>query len=92
MFLYILGIEDITELYLCLECMIDSYQANIFNDDDFGALQCIFRLFKLLLQYHDPEVTKDTDIYHASQENRKWALEIKGGVHCQILNFLVFKH
>lgn len=53
---FMIGIEDITELYLCLEAMIDTYQANIFNDDDFGALQCIFRLFKLLLQYHDPEL------------------------------------
>ena len=36
--------------------MIDTFLSNIFSDDDFGALQCIFRLFKLLLQYHEPEV------------------------------------
>eukprot|EP00494_Astrolonche_serrata_P005318 UN05334 len=36
--------------------MIDTYQANIFNDDDFGALQCISSI-RLLLQYHDPELT-----------------------------------
>jgi len=39
-----------------------------FTDTEFGALQCIFRLFKLLLQYHDPELSSFLDQYDTPPE------------------------
>ena len=32
------------------------FLGNTFSDDEFGGLQCIFCVFRLMLQYHDPEL------------------------------------
>ena len=41
---------------------------NTFIDDEFGSLQCLFLLFRLLLHYHDPQLALHLDQYDMSPE------------------------
>jgi hypothetical protein len=54
---------DIDTIYRCYESFLTRYMASTFADDEFGALQCCFRLFRLLLLYHDPELCSFLDQY-----------------------------
>lgn len=38
------------------------------HDDEFMSLQCSFRLFRLLMQYHDPELNSVLDQYDVAPE------------------------
>jgi len=58
---YLLKLKDSDEVYLFYDAFLRKYLPNTFTDSEFGALQCIFRLFKLLLQYHDPELSAFLD-------------------------------
>ena len=50
--------------------MIARFLPRIFgsDDDQFVSLQCSFRLFRLLLQYHDPELCKFLDQFELPPE------------------------
>ena len=63
-----LDMKDRLDIYLCFECFIEKYLCSTFNDEEFGALQCIFRLFRLSLQYHDPELSCFLDQYEVMPE------------------------
>lgn len=41
---------------------VATFQANIFIDNDFNALQSCLTLLKLLLKYHDPAVFKHLEM------------------------------
>jgi len=47
---------------------IEKYLRHIYVHEDFHALQCTFRLFRLLLQYHDPELCNHLDTHNLSPE------------------------
>jgi uracil phosphoribosyltransferase len=53
---FLIGLKHREEIYQCFAAFISKFLSNTFTDDEFGALQCIFRQFELLLQYHDPEL------------------------------------
>ena len=46
-----------SEIYLLYTLFIKKFIPNTFTDNEFGSLQCIFSLFRLILQYHDPELS-----------------------------------
>jgi len=65
---YLLKLADIDEIYCYFDAFVRMFLPNTFTDSEFGALQCIFRLFKLLLQYHDPELSLFLDQYDTPPE------------------------
>ncbi len=44
-----------------VEAFIHKFLPHMYDDDDFFSLQCAFRLFRLLLQYHDPQLFHKLD-------------------------------
>lgn len=65
---YLLGLADSDEIYSYFDAFVRIFLPNTFTDSEFGALQCIFRLFKLLLQYHDPELSSFLDQHDTPPE------------------------
>ena len=47
---------------------VDRFLPHMYCDEDFIALQCALRLFRLLLQYHDPELCHSLDQYNLVPE------------------------
>lgn len=47
---------------------VDRFLPHMYCDEDFLALQCTLRLFRLLLQYHDPELCHQLDQYNLVPE------------------------
>ncbi|ETN99650.1 hypothetical protein RFI_37820, partial [Reticulomyxa filosa] len=62
------GITDRIDLFLCFQSFLELYLKSTFNDEEFGSLQCIFRLFRLLGQYHDPTLSAFLDQYEIVPE------------------------
>ena len=56
-FLLVMGLPRLETAYNCFAQFLGLFLPNTFTDDQFGGLQCIFRMFGLLLQYHDPGVS-----------------------------------
>lgn len=54
--LMLIGIRDIYQIYRTYAAFINLFLCNTFTDQEFGALQCLFLLFRFLLLYHDPEL------------------------------------
>ena len=54
---FMIEMKDRLDIYLCFESFIETYLNSTFNDEEFGSLQCIFRMFRLLIQYHDPSLS-----------------------------------
>lgn len=54
--LFLLNLPSRASLYNLYEKFLDRLLKNTFTDNEFGGLQCIFTLFRLLLLYHDPEL------------------------------------
>ena len=50
------------------ESFIETFLNSTFNDEDFGSLQCIFRMFRLLMQYHDPMLSSFLDHHEIMPE------------------------
>jgi uracil phosphoribosyltransferase/rhodanese-related sulfurtransferase len=65
---YLLELADSDEIYIYFDAFVRIFLPNTFTDTEFGALQCIFRLFKLLLQYHDPELSSFLDQHNTPPE------------------------
>jgi len=65
---YLLDLADSDEVYCYFDAFIRMFLPNTFTDSEFGALQCIFRLFKLLLQYHEPELSSFLDEHDTPPE------------------------
>lgn len=55
-------------------CMFSAFISRImpatFTDDEFGSLQCAFRMFRLLIRYHDPVLCSQLDRYDMDPEVR----------------------
>ena len=49
---FMIEMKDRSDI-LCFESFIGKYLISTFNDEEFGSLQCIFRMFRLLIQYHN---------------------------------------
>ena len=49
---------DISNLFYAF---ILKFLPHTFNDEDFNSLQCGFKLYRLLLLYHDPAIGKLLD-------------------------------
>jgi hypothetical protein len=63
------GIEG---CYLQLEVfkrLIQRLLPNVFTDDEFGSLQCLFKVFRLMIQYFDPQL-------HAHLERNEMSPEL----------------
>lgn len=58
---FMLVMEDRDLMYFAYSALIARLLPNTFNDEEFGGLQCIFALFRLLLLYHDPELAQFLD-------------------------------
>eukprot|EP01083_Nonionella_stella_P086802 241321_1 len=56
------------EIYAVYSAFIDRFLPNIFTDDEFGGLQCSFRMFRLLIQYHDPKLCNFLDQHDINPE------------------------
>lgn len=54
--LFLLGIRDLLQVYRAYAAFVQLFLRNTFTDQEFGALQCLFLLFRFLLLYHDPEL------------------------------------
>lgn len=67
---FLVGLPELHAVYRCFAAFLDRFLPATFADDDFGALQCIFRLFRLLLLYHDPELCSFLDQYEMTPEVR----------------------
>jgi len=48
-------------IYHCFVAFINRFLRNTFNDNEFGALQMLFALFRFLILYHDPELCQYLD-------------------------------
>ena len=59
------GRVGVSSLYSAL---IARLLPNTFVDDEFGGLQCIFLLFRLLLLYHDPQLCTHLDTHDMGPE------------------------
>lgn len=46
---------------MCVARCFRRFLPNTFTDNDFGALQCVFALFRFMLLYHDPELCNFLD-------------------------------
>jgi hypothetical protein len=55
-------------LYSTFSAFVHKFLPHTFNDEDFTALQCEFRFFRMLLQYHDPQVNAWLDKNHMFPE------------------------
>lgn len=56
-------------IYQCLERTVAKFVPKIYaEDDDFVSLQCSFRLFRLILQYHAPHLCTVLDQYDVPPE------------------------
>ena len=56
-------------IYQCLERTVAKFVPKIYaEDDDFVSLQCSFRLFRLILQYHAPHLCTVLDQYNVPPE------------------------
>ena len=65
---FMIEMKDRLDIYLCFESFIETYLNSTFNDEQFGSLQCIFRLFRLLLQYHAPALSTFLDHHEIMPE------------------------
>ena len=65
---FLLNNLNITDIYMLYQTFINNLINNIFNDNEFGALQTLFALFRLLLQYHDPELSLYLDLHTIGPE------------------------
>jgi len=54
--LFLLNLPDRDAIYRLYEALIARLLPTTFSDNEFGSLQCVFLLFKMCLQYHDPEL------------------------------------
>ena len=55
-------------LYEMLASFVKRYLTHMFSDDEFQSLQAAFRLFRLVLLYHDPELTGHLDQFEIVPE------------------------
>ncbi len=76
---FLVSLPHSEAVYQCFESFLDRYLHAIFTDDDFGALQCIFRLFRVLLLYHDPELCAFLDQYEMTPELYASPVRTHGG-------------
>eukprot|EP00474_Spongospora_subterranea_P010602 CRZ11060.1 hypothetical protein [Spongospora subterranea] len=67
-FIYVFGAGQIKEAYWNFSNFIGRFCPNTFTDDQFGGLQCIFRVFRALLVYHDPKLANFLDEHGMSPE------------------------
>ena len=65
---FMIEMKDRLDIYLCFESFIEKYLNSTFNDEEFGSLQCIFRMFRLLIQYHDPSLSLFLDHHEIMPE------------------------
>ncbi|ETO17082.1 hypothetical protein RFI_20253, partial [Reticulomyxa filosa] len=65
---FMVGMSQRDEIFLCFRAFMEQYLHSTFNDEEFGSLQCIFRLFRLLGQYHDPSLSVFLDQYEIVPE------------------------
>lgn len=65
---FLIDLDNRDDMFHCYEAFIGSFLSNTFTDDDFGGLQCLFALFRLLLLYHDPELSNYLDQYDMGPE------------------------
>ena len=65
--LFLLNLPTRDAIYALYVQFIQKLQAALFSDNDFGSLQCTFLLFKLSLQYHDPELALFLDHHDMGQ-------------------------
>ena len=65
---FMIEMKDRLDIYLCFESFIETYLNSTFNDEEFGSLQCIFRMFRLLIQYHDPSLSTFLDHHEIMPE------------------------
>jgi len=56
------------ELANVFYAVVSRFLPSIFNDVEFESLQCIMRIFTLLLQYHDPNLCNFLNQYHIVPE------------------------
>mgnify|MGYP002390104833 CR=1 FL=1 len=68
---FLLNLSSRSLIYTFYTSFISSFLKNTFTDNDFGGLQCIFGIFRLLLQYHDPELGNFLDKHDMGPEVNK---------------------
>jgi uracil phosphoribosyltransferase len=66
--LFLLNLPDRDAIYSLYVAFISKLQRALFSDNDFGSLQCTFLLFKMSLQYHDPELALFLDQHDMGPE------------------------
>ena len=54
--------------FSCFSVFMDRYLIAFYNDEEFGVLQCCFKLLRICLLYHDPELCNYLDQYQMSPE------------------------
>ncbi|ETO22042.1 hypothetical protein RFI_15162 [Reticulomyxa filosa] len=65
---FMAGITDRSDLFLCFQSFVKRFLNSTFGDNEFGSLQCLFRLFRLLVQYHEPALSVFLDQYEIVPE------------------------
>lgn len=63
-----LHIKDRSKQLAFFSAFIDLFQPSIFIDDSFGVLQCVFKLFDMLISYHDPQIHRHLSLDMMSPE------------------------
>jgi len=58
-----IGLPDTRARYHAACLFMETMTGGTFKDSDFGGLQSVFRVFRLLLMYHDPLLCKFLDQY-----------------------------
>jgi hypothetical protein len=54
--------------YKCMSRLIARFLPQVFTDNDFLSVQCVFRMLRLMLLYHDPELCRCLDQYDIMPE------------------------
>jgi hypothetical protein len=65
---WLIGLTSREDVYTCYEAFIAKMLPNTFTDNEFGGLQCVFTLFRLLTLYHDPQLGRFLDQHDMGPE------------------------
>uniref|UniRef100_A0A6A7FZ30 TBC1 domain family member 23 n=1 Tax=Hirondellea gigas TaxID=1518452 RepID=A0A6A7FZ30_9CRUS len=60
---FMVGLENRDDIYALYTAFIAHIMPNTFTDDEFGGLQSCFRMYRLLLLYHVPQLCNFLDQY-----------------------------
>lgn len=58
---FFLTMNDRNLIYFCYHTFLMRFLPNTYNDEEFGGLQCLFAIFRLLVFYHDPQLGEFLD-------------------------------